>query len=261
MNNNGYRAADTPVAVFRPETNARGGEDLAVSQPKARILLIEDDKELVELIATWLGRQGYEVLASNDGYSGLRSLYQAQPDLVVLDIGLPDLDGWEVCRRLRQLCDTPIIMLTAKSEVDERVRGLELGADDYIIKPFELVELDARIKAALRRVQIGNSNDKRSVLSCGRVWLDVAAHQAYVEGRAVQLSPTEFRLLECLMQNQGKVVTHQQLLTKAWGPEYVAYTSSLKVYIRYLRQKVEADPDRPSLILTERGVGYRLAKA
>lgn len=220
MDNNGHGAADTAMAGSRTVASSNGREgDLVPSQPKARILLIEDDKDLVDMVATWLGRQGYETVTSNDGFGGLRSLYQAQPDLVVLDIGLPDLDGWEVCRRLRQLCDTPIIMLTAKGEVDERVRGLELGVDDYITKPFELAELEARIRAALRRVQLSNSSDKRTVLSCGRVWLDVAAHQAYVEGKAVQLSPTEFRLLECLMQNQGKVVTHQQLLTKAWGPE------------------------------------------
>ncbi len=228
-------------------------------QPKARVLVIDDDTELLTLVNSWLSERGFEVLTAHDGYEGLRCLYQSQPDVVLLDIVLPDLDGWEVCRRLRQMCDTPVIMLTGRSAVEERVRGLDMGADDYVIKPFDLLELDARIKAALRRVQAGGPAQKRPMLICGRLWLDIAAHQAYVDGRAVRLSPTEFRLLECLMQNQGKVVTHQQLLSKAWGPEYVAYTSSLKVYIRYLRQKVEESPDNPNIILTERGIGYRLA--
>lgn len=231
------------------------------AQPRARILVIDDDAELVEMLSLWLTDRGFEVLTARNGYDGLRCLYQHQPDLIILDILLPDLDGWEVCRRLRQMCDTPVIVLSARSEVGERVRGLELGADDYVTKPFDIVELDARIKAALRRVQSTSPGQKRPVLVCGRLWLDTAAHQAYVDGNAVRLSPTEFRLLECLMQNQGKVVTHQQLLSKAWGPEYVAYTSSLKVYVRYLRQKIEDNPDNPIFILTERGIGYRLAGA
>lgn len=236
-------------------------EAVPQTQPRARILVIDDNTELVEMLSAWLSERGFEILAARDGYDGLRCLYQNQPDLIILDILLPDLDGWEVCRRLRQMCDTPVIMLSAKSDVEERVRGLEVGADDYVTKPFDLAELDARIKAALRRVQISGPGQKRSVLICGRLWLDTAAHQAYVDGKPVRLSPTEFRLLECLMQNQGKVVTHQQLLSKAWGPEYVAYTSSLKVYVRYLRQKIEDNPDNPLFILTERGIGYRLASA
>ena len=227
---------------------------------KTKVLMIDDDVEVASLVKVWLEKHDYEVIVATDGLSGLRQLYKTHPDLVILDVAMPRLDGWEVCRRIRELDDVPIIMLTARTEMTCRVRGFDLGADDYITKPFELPELLARIRAILRRAQVLRADDEDShVFSYGDLTVDLEAHQVTVAGRPVELSPTEFRLLAFLIQNRGRVVSHSQILSNVWGPEYRDQIAYVKLYIRYLREKVEADPSNPQLITTERGFGYRFA--
>jgi DNA-binding response OmpR family regulator len=227
---------------------------------RTKVLVIDDDVEVAGLVKVWLEKHDFEVTIALDGASGLRLLYQLRPDLVVLDVAMPRMDGWEVCRRIRELDDVPIIMLTAKAEMTSRVRGFDLGADDYVIKPFELPELLARVRAILRRVRAFRAEDEADqVFREGDLIVNLAAHQVTVAGRAVDLSPTEFRLLAFLIQNRGRVVSHSQILTNVWGPEYRDQVAYVKLYIRYLREKVELDPSSPRLITTERGFGYRFA--
>ncbi len=222
----------------------------------ATLLVIDDDREFVELLRRRLEGAGYRVVAALDGETGLRMLESARPDLVILDIMMPGMDGWEVCRRIRQISTVPILMLTAKGMTPDVVHGLELGADDYVTKPFQADVLLARIRALLRRTA-SRALPEQGVYRCGEIVLDLDQHTVTVAGRPVQLTPLEFRLLSVMMRNAGRLLPHRYLLTQVWGPEYAEDIDNLKLYIHYLRQKIEPDPRHPRYILTEWGIGYR----
>jgi two-component system KDP operon response regulator KdpE len=225
---------------------------------KTKLLLIDDSQDLQKLVGMFLEREGYKVTRAANGKEGLRQLARTQPDLVLLDIMMPQVDGWETCRRIREISNVPIIMLTAKSQEIDVVRGLEMGADDYVTKPFDLSELRARIQSLLRRSQEMASAEKLpSVFDDGWLHIDLVKRIVLVSGRPVDLTPTEFRLLAVLVLQAGRVIPHQQLLRQVWGPEYGNEVHYLKLYIRYLRQKLEKDPSNPEYLTTEWGVGYR----
>ncbi len=223
-----------------------------------RVLVVEDDPEARALLEDWLARAGYEVLSSCNALEGIRLLYNSRPAVVLLDIMLPGIDGWEACRRIREASDVPIIIVSGRNSNTDILRGFELGADDYVSKPFDHKELLSRVRAVLRRSK-NNGGDEPAVLICKEVHVDLRTHQVSVNGRRVTLSPTEFRLLVYLMRNQNKVIGHRELLFHVWGPAYVNEREYIKLYIRYLRKKLEEDPENPKYILTQRGLGYRLA--
>jgi two-component system KDP operon response regulator KdpE len=208
-----------------------------------------------------LEKRGYRVVAALSGREGLQKACQVRPDLVVLDIMMPGMNGWEVCRRLRELSNVPIIMLTVRNVEGDVVKGLETGADDYLTKPYSAEELDARIQAVLRRSS--NRNGQRSsgssFYSNGHLSIDFDRHIVTVRGERVELTPTEFKLLSCLTRNEGRVLPHRYLLTEVWGSEYMDEVDYVKLYIRYLRLKLEDDPSDPVYILTEWGTGYRFS--
>lgn len=222
----------------------------------AKILIIEDSKDLVTMLRIRLEDEGYEVLLGSDGVAGLQALQAHQPDLVLLDVMMPRMNGWETCRRIRDLSDVPIIMLTALDEELSTIRGLELGADDYITKPFSFMELSARIRAVLRRRTHPIAGGAMIKID-ERLTVDHKCCRLVIEGEPRELSPIEFKILSCFVENMGRVLTHQSLLTQVWGWEYAEETDYLKVYIYHLRQKLEPDPSRPRYIITERGLGYR----
>jgi two-component system KDP operon response regulator KdpE len=196
-----------------------------------------------------------------DGAEGLRQAYALQPDLVVLDIMMPDMDGWTVCERLRELSDVPIIFVTAVGKESDIVRGLEMGADDYLVKPFSPRELLARIEAVLRRdARSGSSTIESRVYKNGALAVNLENRQVKLNDEHVDLTPIEFKLLSTFIRNEDKVLTHRFLLSQVWGPAYEEERQYLKLYVWYLRQKIEEDPSAPQLILTERGVGYRLVR-
>jgi two-component system KDP operon response regulator KdpE len=221
-----------------------------------KILVIDDEETTVQLITILLERRGYEVIKGYRADEGLRKAYSSQPDLVLLDIMMPDMDGWEVCKRLREMSDVPIIFLTARGEVRDVVRGLEMGADDYIIKPYDNDELVARVRAHLRRSPRPSMSEEL-VFNNGSFRINFMNREVRVRNEIKHLTPKEFNLLGVLARNAGRVVTRTELVTEAWGEEYADAIDSLKLYIHYLRQKVESNPDKPEYIMTLRGVGYR----
>jgi DNA-binding response OmpR family regulator len=221
-----------------------------------KILVIDDEEMTVQLIAMLLERRGYEVIRAYRAEDGLRQAYRTHPDLILLDIMMPDMDGWEVCRRLRELSDVPVVFLTAKDDVRDVVKGLEMGADDYIVKPYDNDELVARIRAHLRRAP-KPSVAEELVFDGGNFRINFISREVWVRGQPVHLTPKEFNLLGVLARSAGRVITRTELVKEAWGPEYSDAIDSLKLYIHYLRQKVEVDPQHPHYILTSRGVGYR----
>ena len=221
-----------------------------------KILVIDDEKITVDLIAILLERRGFEVVKALRAEEGLRAAYRTHPDLILLDIMMPDMDGWEVCRRLRELSDVPILFLTAKDDVRDIVRGLEMGADDYIVKPYDNDELVARIRAHLRRVP-QTTVSKELAFDGGNVRINFISREVLVRSKPVHLTPKEFNLLGVLARNAGRVISRSELVREAWGPEYGDAIDSLKLYIHYLRQKIEENPQKPVYILTSRGVGYR----
>lgn len=223
-----------------------------------KILVIEDDPVLNRLLSLHLDAAGYGVASAPGGAQGLRLAEETAFDLVLLDVMMPEVDGWEVCRQLRARSDVPIILLTAKTLQQDVIQGLLLGADDYIKKPFHMQELDLRIEAVLRRAAA--SRQPRGLLyDDGILAIDGEGGVVTGRGQVIHLSPTEFRLLACLATYHGRVVPHEMLLTQAWGSEYSGDTSVLSVYIRYLRRKLERIPDSPRYIHTEWGMGYRFA--
>lgn len=224
-----------------------------------KLLVIEDDEQLVELLRQKLELEGYQVLSARDGVEGLRILHQQRPHLILLDLMMPRMNGWEICGRIREYSDIPIIMLTALESVEDKVRGLELGADDYVTKPCSLKELVARVHAALRRY--GHPSTEDPVVNIdNHLVVDRARCRVGRDGQWIELSGTECRILNCFLDNTGRILTHQSLLTQVWGWEYVEETDYLKVYIHHLRKKIEPDPRKPRYILTERGLGYRFQK-
>lgn len=226
---------------------------------RERILVVEDDPEFLNLTQTWLQNAGYEVLTAGDGTEGMRRVYSGRPNLVLLDANMPKMDGWEVCRRIRDMSDIPVMMVTVNNEKDNRLKGFNNGADDYITKPVDFPELIARVQAVLRRANSSTPEDVPDTFDNGEIEIDWRSRQVWVRGKRIKLSPTEFKILACLIKNRGWIVTHEQLLEKAWGINYIGDKSFVKLYIRYLRQKIEADPHKPEFILTERGVGYYFA--
>jgi two-component system, OmpR family, KDP operon response regulator KdpE len=221
-----------------------------------KVLVIDDEETTVQLITMLLERRGFEVIKAFRAEEGLRKAYRHQPDLVLLDIMMPDMDGWEVCKRLREMSDVPIIFLTARGEVKDVVRGLEMGADDYVVKPYDNDELVARVRAHLRRSPRPNTSEEL-VFDNGEFRVNFMNREVYVRNEIRHLTPKEFNLLGVLVRNAGRVVTRNELVTQAWGEEYHDAIDSLKLYIHYLRQKLEVNPEQPDYILTSRGVGYR----
>ncbi len=230
---------------------------VTASPRRRRILVVDDEPRMVHFIRLNLEHDGFEVVEAPSGSKALDRLRDRLPDLILLDVMMPELDGFETLRLVREISSVPIIMLTAKGEEDDRVRGLELGADDYITKPFSPRELVSRVRAVLRRTEAPGTSVHEVIQVDDRLKLDFDRREVWVEGRLVQLRPTEYRLLYHLVQNAGWVVPHEQLLAKVWGYEYRDETHYLRLYINYLRQKLEKDPSNPEYILTERGVGYR----
>jgi two-component system KDP operon response regulator KdpE len=230
-------------------------------QMPSRILVIEDDTAIASLTQLQLETRGFEVQLAENGVEGLRHAYAWQPDLVVLDIMMPDMDGWTVCERLRELSDVPIIFVTAIGKETDIVRGLEMGADDYLVKPFSPRELVARIDAVLRRGERdrGAAIESRTYEN-GALSVNLESRQVRLNDAHVDLTPIEFKLLSTFIRNEDKVLTHRFLLSQVWGPAYEEERQYLKLYVWYLRQKIEEDPSSPNLILTERGVGYRMVR-
>lgn len=220
------------------------------------ILVVDDEPTIVEFVRINLEKAGFEVLVAGDGETALQCAASKEPDLVVLDIMLPGKDGFEVCRELRRTTSVPIIMLTARDDDIDKILGLELGADDYLTKPFNPRELVARIKAILRRVDRTNKIDTQ-VISRGRIQLDLDRHQVMAGGQKVDLTPKEFELLELLIKNPGRVFSREMLLERLWGYDFFGDSKTIDVHIRRLREKVEEDPSSPTHILTVWGVGYK----
>ncbi len=227
-----------------------------------KILVVEDDAPIREALTYNLGREGYEVRAVGDGVAALKAARSAPPDLVVLDLMLPELDGFDVTRSLRKESNVPILMLTARDDEIDRVLGLELGADDYLTKPFSMRELLARVKAMLRRAKIGETEAAapqaaNQLLASGNLEIDLTRHEAHLDDEVLELKPKEFDLLLFLMQNRGRAFSRDQLLERVWGWEFSGGSRTVDVHVRWLRSKVEKDPEQPIRIITVRGVGYR----
>jgi two-component system KDP operon response regulator KdpE len=212
---------------------------------------------MIHFIRLNLEHDGFEVFEATSGLKALEQFRDQLPDLILLDVMMPDIDGFETLRLIREISNVPVIMLTAKGEEEDRVRGLELGADDYITKPFSPRELVSRVRAVLRRTEMPSSLTHEIIEVDERFKIDFDRREVWVENQLVKLRPTEYRLLYHLVQNAGWVVPHEQLLAKVWGYEYRDETHYLRLYINYLRKKLELDPSNPEYILTERGVGYR----
>lgn len=221
------------------------------------ILVVDDEPRMIQFIRMNLELEGYRVIQANNGLEALDKVRDELPDLVILDVMMPDLDGFETLRLLRETSDVPVIMLTVKSEEDDIVRGLRLGADDYVTKPFSPRELSSRVEALLRRAELPAPVERTAIEIDDRLTIDLARREVIVEGKRIQLRPTEYRLLYHLVNNAGWVMPHETLLQKVWGYEYRDETHYLRLYITYLRQKIEEDTSDPQYILTERGIGYR----
>lgn len=223
------------------------------------VLVIDDDATLLGLLAQHLSRTAYHVITAVSGTSGLQMFYEHHPDLVILDIMMPKMDGWTVCRRMRETSDVPIIMLTAKGDEQDRLRGFRLGVDDYVVKPFSSAELVARVGAILARYRRTPPETHPDPIVRGEIIIDLAEQRVTRRNQPVHLSPTEFRLLAALAEQPGHTVSPKELLARVWGNEYADDVENVKRYIHYLRQKLEVDVEHPELILTERGFGYYLA--
>ncbi len=226
--------------------------------PDPVVVLIEDEPQIRRFLRATLAAQGYRLFEAATAADGLVAVASRQPDVVIVDLGLPDMDGLEVIRRLREWTRLPIIVLSARGQEQDKVRALDIGADDYVSKPFGAGELLARIRVALRHAA-GAARDDDAVFETGELRVHLLRRQVLVGGREVRLSPLEFRLLAALVRHAGKVVTHQQLLREVWGPTHTDQAHYVRVYMGHLRHKLEVDPARPRYLLTEPGVGYRLA--
>jgi two-component system KDP operon response regulator KdpE len=228
---------------------------MAMENKSARIMIIDDEPQMRRLLQVALTAHGYEIREAETGRAGIDQTAVFHPDLIVLDLSLPDLDGIEVIKQLREWTQTPVIILSVREQEGDKIAALDAGADDYVTKPFSMGELLARIRTALRHA--AGAGDE-PVLTFGGLVIDLTRRYVAVDGRDVKLTPTEYELLRILAVNAGKVLTHRQLMRTVWGPSYEQETNYLRVYIRQLRQKIEPDPARPRHIITEPGVGYRL---
>jgi DNA-binding response OmpR family regulator len=225
------------------------------------ILVVDDEPNLVDLIRMTLEREGYSVLEAENGYKALQRLRESLPDLVLLDVMMPEMDGMETLKEIRAASNVPVIMLTVRASEQDKVHGLELGADDYMAKPFSHRELVQRIKAVLRRAEMAPPVARsESIVVDDDLSVDFDKREVVARGERVRLRPTEYKLLYHLVNNAGRLMTHEGLLTKVWGREYRDDTQLLRLYITYLRQKIERDPSHPHYILNERGLGYRFVE-
>ncbi|HYA46516.1 MAG TPA: two-component system response regulator KdpE [Burkholderiales bacterium] len=231
-----------------------------MSEPKPVIVIIEDDPQIRRFLRTGLESHGFETHEADSGKLGIVEAANRKPDLLILDLGLPDMDGVEVVKKIREWSAMPAIVLSARASETDKVAALDAGADDYVTKPFGLGELLARIRVALRHAQAGaGPDDTGGVFAVAGLKVDLPHRRVHRDGIEVHLTPIEYRLLAVLVKNAGKVLTHRQLLREVWGPGYVERSHYLRIYMANLRQKLEADPARPRFLLTETGVGYRLA--
>jgi len=229
-----------------------------------KIIIIDDDPIFLRLVDQVLSHQGYEVVKASSGQEGLRLLFAEKPDLVLLDVAMPRMDGWQTCQRIREISDVPIIMLTGKQKAEgDIVRGLDYGADEYLLKPVGNRELLARVRAVLRRVELPSSTEARREITYADDFLtvDIAERKVMVKGERVKLTPREFRLFALLVERAGHILTHKELLEKVWGWEYTDDLDYVRIYISHLRQKLEPHPTLPKYIITEPGVGYYFQKA
>ncbi len=220
----------------------------------AEILLVDDDQNLCQLLGEYLTGQGYTVRCAANGRAGLRAVFERKPDLVVLDVTMPQVDGWETLKRLREVSDLPVIMLTARDDEADVLRGFALGTDDYVCKPFSFAQLAARIKAVLARGRGGASTEE---LRAGDLVVNLAARRVQRGGELLNLTPTEFNLLVALMKRPGVVLSSEELVREVWGPQYAGEIGYVRHYIWHLRNKIEPDPDHPRYLHNERGFGYR----
>jgi DNA-binding response OmpR family regulator len=223
-----------------------------------KVLIVDDDRPSLKMTAFLLREEGYAVFTADNGQDALRMIDEKAPDLVVLDVMMPGMDGWEVTRQLRRTTNLPIIILSAKGETSDRVFGLDLGADDYLAKPFEPSELLARVRSVMRRAEAFTFGEPQNQLAIGGFRLDPVNNTVTIpSGRVIELTPIEFRLLHYLVRNNGRVLTHDQLLSTVWGYDNEGYSNQVAVYIRRLRTKLEPDADEPRYLLTARGIGYK----
>lgn len=219
------------------------------------ILLIDDDHNLMQLLGDYLSGQGFAVRAAGDGRAGLRALFERKPDLIVLDVTMPGQDGWETLARIREVSDVPVIMLTARGDEPDVLRGFSLGADDYVTKPFSFAQLTARIRAVLGRGGKGGAGEGQ--LRSGDLEVDFATRRVTRGGEPIALTPTEFKLLVTLMRRAGEVLSPEELVREVWGPQYAGEIGHVRRYVWHLRQKIEPDAEHPCYIHNERGFGYR----
>jgi DNA-binding response OmpR family regulator len=222
-----------------------------------KILLIDDADDIRMLVESWLQRAGYDVVNAQDGREGVRIFYGDRPDLVILDVTMPVMDGWQVLERLREVSDVPILMLTASAQEKDKVKGLRCGADDYITKPFSAEELLARVEAVLRRSAVGLEEAESNIYRDAETAIDFPRHEVVVRGVEIDLSPTEFRLLSVLTGHEGQVLSQDQLFDQVWGSKYAESIDVVRLYIGQVRRKIERDSAKPKLIETVRGFGYR----
>ena len=232
-----------------------------MSTTRTKVLVIEDDPQIQRFLAAALESHDYAPEFANNGEEGLRFAASHQPDIVILDLGLPDISGLDVIVRLRKWYTRPIVILSARSQEADKVGALDLGADDYLTKPFGVPELLARLRVAERHVAQRGSGDEPAQVKIGKLTVDRASRRVQLDGADVHLTPLEFKLLSTLVQNRGKVVTHRQLLREVWGAAHVESPHYLRIYMRALREKIEPEPAKPRYLLTEVGVGYRLVEA
>lgn len=222
----------------------------------AKILVVDDERTLLHFMENYLDEEGFEVVTVDSGPKAIKSFYQERPDLVLLDVMMPGMDGWEVCARIREMADTPVVLLTAKDSEGDKLRGFRLGVDDYVTKPFSFAELAARIRAVLGRM--GSENDGPQVVTSESLCVDFKRRELEVDGEVVDLTPNEFRLLAALSKRLGEAVSHDELVEEVWGDLREVSPSALRRYVWFLRQKIEPEPSSPQRLLTVRGYGYRL---
>jgi DNA-binding response OmpR family regulator len=221
-----------------------------------KVLVVDDDQTLIQFLSDYLSGEGFEVISTDRGQKALRMFYDERPDIVVLDVMMPGMDGWEVCARIRELADTPVIMLTAKTSEADKLRGFRLGVDDYVTKPFSLAELTARVHAVLSRAPADEGTPP--LIGVGDLQVDIRKREVRIKDKVIDLTPTEFRLLAVLAEHAGEAISQDNLITKVWGDNRVKSGSALRRYIWLLRGKIETEPDDPQRLVTVRGYGYRL---